>query len=84
MGSKTLDASNQWHSYQKGWTIGAAGRAHDPAFQHHRDKAIVAAYTLGYNDACAARNVALTAAAERYGYDPSPFRSTKARAGEAG
>lgn len=64
----TIDASNQYGSYRKGWIAGARTTAMDPVFTHHENSLIRDAYNLGYHDGQLARDDASRFAAEKYNH----------------
>lgn len=73
--SQVNTARSSWMTYMNGWRDGAGAKALDPKFTSHQDAHIVATYTAGYNEGYKARVEAATAAAERYGYQPTVIRA---------
>lgn len=75
MRPRDVGAANCWMAYTKGWRVGAKGGVPDPAATGHADRGIAQAYQDGYAAGLEAFNRAARAAAERYGYMPSPLRT---------
>ncbi len=70
-----MTARGLYITYVRGWTIGAAARAHDPGLAEHAEEDVRDAYQTGYRHGCQDRDSAAQVAAARAGYTPSMFRS---------
>lgn len=70
-----IAAGNEYHAYNRGWRDGAHCKAHDRAFSAHYNKAIIAEYNRGYEDAFDALCKAQAKARKRLHYQPTILRA---------
>jgi len=70
MSNEQGTAQERFWSYRSGWGRGAQGKRADPKFAEHPSRPDLSdAYSRGYEDGVLARANALSAEADRLGYD---------------